>query len=97
VEDEHRLLRKKCDTVVAGALSMGAILALHYAAQHPQDVSALVLYGPSLWLDGWGVPWYASFFSRITQEWLADCIPFAERDPRGIKDPRIRALDHQWP
>ena len=53
VEDEHRLMREKCDMVVAGGLSMGAILALHHAAQHPQDVSALALYAPSLWLDGW--------------------------------------------
>ena len=95
VEEEHRLLREKCDKVIAGGLSMGAILALHHAAQHPQDVSALALYAPSLWLDGWGVPWYTSFFSLITQKWLADYIPFAERHPWGIKDPRIRALVEQ--
>ena len=95
VEEEHRLLREKCDKVIAGGLSMGAILALHHAAQHPQDVSALALYAPSLWLDGWGVPWYTRFFSLITQKWLADYIPFAERHPWGIKDPRIRALVEQ--
>jgi carboxylesterase len=88
-------MREKCDKVVAGGLSMGAILALHHAAQHPQDVSALALYAPSLWLDGWGVPWYSSFFSLVTQKWLADYIPFAERDPWGIKDPRVRALVEQ--
>jgi len=95
VEDEHRLMRKVCDTVVAGGLSLGAILALHHAAQHPQDVAALALYAPSLWLDGWGVPWYSRFFSLITQKWLANYIPFAERDPWGIKDPRMRALVEQ--
>jgi carboxylesterase len=95
VEEEHRLMREKCDKVVAGGLSMGAILALHLAAQHPQDVSALALYAPSLWLDGWGIPWYTSFFSLITRKWLADYFPFAERDPWGIKDPRIRALVEQ--
>ena len=95
VAEEHRLLREKCDKVIAGGLSMGAILALHHAAQHPQDVSALALYAPSLWLDGWGVPWYTRFFSLITQKWLADYIPFAERHPWGIKDPRIRALVEQ--
>ena len=95
VEDEHRLMRKRCDRVVAGGLSMGAILALHHAAQHPQDVSALALYAPSLWLDGWGIPWYASFFALITQKWLADYIPFAERHPWGIKDRRLRALVEQ--
>ena len=95
VEEEHRLVRKKCDMVVAGGLSMGAVLALHHAAQHPQDVSALALYAPSLRLDGWGIPWYARLFALIKQKWLADYIPFAERHPWGIKDPRVRALFEQ--
>jgi carboxylesterase len=95
VEVEHHLLRKTCDTVVVGGLSMGAIMALHHAAQHPRDVSALALYAPSLWLDGWGIPWYSHFFKIITQKWLANFFPFAERDPWGIKDPRIRALVEQ--
>lgn len=95
VEIEHHLLRATCDTVVVGGLSMGAILALHHAAQHPQDVNALALYAPSLWLDGWGVPWYSHFFKLVTQRWFANLFPFAERDPWGIKDPRIRALVEQ--
>jgi carboxylesterase len=66
---------------------MGAILALHHAAQHPHDVLALALYAPSLWLDGWGIPWYSYFFKLITQKWLAQLFPFAERDPRSIKAP----------
>jgi carboxylesterase len=92
VESEHRLMREKCDRIIAGGLSMGALLALHLAAKHPQDVSALALYAPSLWLDGWGIPWYARFFSIIPHKWLADYFTFAERDPWGVKDPRIRAL-----
>src|SRR5262249_12714401 len=39
--------------------------------------------------------WYTSLFSLITQKWLADYIPFAERYPWGIKDPRVRALVEQ--
>jgi carboxylesterase len=95
VEDEHHRLREHCDTVVVGGLSMGAILALHHAARYPSDVSALALYAPSLWLDGWGIPWYSHLFTLITQKWLARMFPFAERDPWGIKDPRIRALVEQ--
>jgi carboxylesterase len=88
-------MREKCDKVIVGGLSMGAILGLHLAARHLGDVSALALYAPSLWLDGWGIPWYTSLFSLITQKWLADYIPFAERHPWGIKDPRVRALVEQ--
>jgi carboxylesterase len=89
VEAEHRLMRAHCDTVIAGGLSMGAILALH---NYPDEVSALALYGPSLWLDGWRVPWYKHFFNLVTQKWFADYFPFAERAPWGVKDPRMRAL-----
>jgi len=95
VEEEHHLLCEHCSTIVVGGLSMGAILALHHAAQHPNEVSALALYAPSLWLDGWGVPWYSHLFKLITQKWLAQMIPFAERHPWGIKDLRIRALVQQ--
>jgi carboxylesterase len=92
VEIEHQRLLETCDKVIVGGLSMGAILALHHAANHPEDVSALALYAPSLWLDGWGVPWYSHCFKMVTQKWFANMFPFAERSPWGVKDPRIRAL-----
>jgi carboxylesterase len=92
VEEEHCRLREHCSTIVVGGLSMGAILALHHAVQYSDEVSALALYAPSLWLDGWGIPWYSYLFKLITQRWLAQMFPFAERDPWGIKDLRIRAL-----
>ena len=95
VEEEHYRLRECCSTIVVGGLSMGAILALHHAVQYSDDVSALALYAPSLWLDGWGIPWYSSLFRLITQRWFAQMFPFAERDPWGIKDPRLRALVEQ--
>jgi carboxylesterase len=92
VEQEHNLLKAQCDTVVVGGLSMGAILAIHHAARHPKDVSALALYAPSFWLDGWGVPWYTSLFKLVTMKWCADYFAFAERHPWGTKDPRLRSL-----
>ena len=55
----------------------------------------LALYAPSLWLDGWGIPWYTPLFDLITQKWLADYVIFAERHPWGIKDPRVRTLVEQ--
>src|SRR6185503_1376936 len=43
VEEEHHRLAEHCHTIVACGLSMGAILALHHAAQYPREVSALGL------------------------------------------------------
>ena len=74
---------------------MGAILALHHAAMQPNTVSALALYAPTLWLDGWGVPWYACLFNLVKQKWCADYFAFTERSPWGIKDQRLRALVEQ--
>jgi carboxylesterase len=95
VKEEHDRLRERCDGVVVGGLSMGAILAIHHAARHPSSVSALTLYAPTLWLDGWGVPWYASLFKLVHMKWCADYFAFAERHPWGIKDQRLRALVEQ--
>ena len=95
VENEHERLKARCDTIVVGGLSMGAILALHHAASHTDDISALALYAPTLWLDGWGVPWYAGLIQIVKIKRWADFFPFAERHPWGIKDQRLRALVEQ--
>lgn len=95
VEREHRILRETCDTIVVGGLSMGAILALHHAAEHPNDVAGTVLYAPCFWLDGWAMPWYSSLINIVASKRLADCLSFTERDPWGVKDPRTRELVKQ--
>ena len=92
VEAAHARLANECDIVIVGGLSAGAILALHSAAQHPKDVHGTVLFAPTLWLDGWGVPWYSRLFALVTRRWLADLFWFSEREPFGIKDERVRAL-----
>jgi len=92
VEAAHEELRRHCDVVIVGGLSMGAILALHLAHERPDDVHGLALFAPTLKLDGWGVPWHASLFHLVTQKWCANLFQFSEREPYGIKDPRIRAL-----
>jgi carboxylesterase len=92
VEEEHDRLKAVSDTVVVGGLSVGAILAIHLAASRPETVAGLALYAPSLWLDGWGVPWHAALFRLVTMKWCADLFSFAERHPWGIKDARLRVL-----
>src|SRR5262245_57232269 len=88
----HQELRKTCRQVIVGGLSMGAILALHLAAEFPNDVDATTLFAPTLKLDGWGVPWYSIFCNLVRSEWSANFVRFSEREPYGIKDPRVRAL-----
>lgn len=83
-------LREDCDTVVVGGLSTGALLALMLAARRPSDVQATALMAPTLWLNGWLIPWYARLFRLVFSKRVANLIKFPDLHPHGIKDERIR-------
>jgi carboxylesterase len=83
-------LRKECDFVVVGGLSTGAVLAMLLAANRPDDVQATALLAPTLWLNGWMIPWYAHFFKLVFHKRVANMIKFPDTHPNGIKDDRIR-------
>ena len=90
-------LRAECDTMVVGGLSMGAVLALHLAAQRQDQVHGLALYAPTLWYDGWAMPWYrfmlhAGMMTPLGRWIVRNFYNFVETEPYGIKDPTIRAV-----
>lgn len=85
-------LKSRCDTVLVGGLSMGAVLSLYVAAERPKDVAGVALLAPTFRFDGWAVPWYASLFSLVQDRWSANRIMFREIEPYGIKDSRLRAF-----
>jgi carboxylesterase len=95
VDQELDALRERCDVVIAGGLSAGGLLALRLAAHRPEDVRGMVLFAPTLALNGWAVPWYARLFRLVRQRWFADLIPFEERYPFGIKDERVRLITRE--
>lgn len=92
VEEAHARLKEKCDVVLVGGLSMGAILATRLAQEKPDDVDGLVLYAPTLWMNGWSMPWYARVLRYVYPTPIPLELNLAERDPYGIKDERIRAF-----
>lgn len=83
-------LRKECDVVICSGLSTGALLSLMLAAKHPDKVQGIAPLAPTLWLNGWLIPWYARLFRLVRQNWVADLISFPDIEPHGIKDDRIR-------
>jgi carboxylesterase len=92
VDMELRKLAECCERIIVGGLSMGAVLSLLLASRRPELVRASVLYSPTLWLDGWGVPWGFKFFRLLRHRWAADLISCSERPPYGIKDQRLRSF-----
>lgn len=84
-------MRKTCSTVIVGGLSTGAVLSLLLAARHPDKVQALALLAPTLKLNGWSMPWYTPLLKLVRAKGFANrFLKFADTDPHGIKDERIR-------
>lgn len=92
VEQAHDRLKEHCDVVIAGGLSMGAILALHLAYNRPKDVHGLALYAPTLCLDGWSMPWYSFLLRFARPSPLNIEFNLPEHEPYGIKDERLRSF-----
>jgi carboxylesterase len=92
VEEAHDRLKQDCDVILAGGLSMGGILALHLAQNRPEEVQGLVLFAPTLKLDGWSMPWHSKILQYVRPLPIRLEIDLAEREPYGIKDERVRRI-----
>ncbi len=93
VDQAATFMLQSVNRLFVGGLSMGALLALHLAAQRPQDVSGLALYGTTFRYDGWAIPAVARLSFLLP--WACALgvgrkRSFMESFPYGIKDERIR-------
>lgn len=86
------LLETRCDTVLVGGLSMGACLAGLLAAREPTRVHGVIMLAPTLWYDGWSIPWYGFLLKLLINTPIGRRWRFVEREPYGVKDERIRSL-----
>jgi carboxylesterase len=92
VEAAHDKLAETCDVILAGGLSMGGILALHLAQKRPASVHGLLLFAPTLKLDGWSMPWHSVFLQYVRPLPVRLELDLTERDPYGLKDERVRRI-----
>jgi carboxylesterase len=92
VEAAYARLAQRCDVVLAGGLSMGAILALQLAQRRPAGVHGLLLFAPTLRLDGWSMPWHSKLLQYIRPTRIRLEIDLPEREPYGLKDERVRRI-----
>lgn len=95
VEEAAFKLKEQVDHVFVAGLSMGALLSLKLAAEHPEFVRGVGVYGVTFNYDGWSMPlWAKHLFFLLT--WLKrfglfQKTSFLEQPPYGLKDERIRA------
>jgi len=90
VDAAYHRLNAECDTVFAGGLSMGAMLSLHLAAKYP-DLAGALCFAPTLWYDGFSLPWTRIFLRPLIWTPAGQKYRFVEHEPYGVKDERIRA------
>lgn len=84
-------LAAQCDTVSVGGLCIGAVLALRVAALRPGQLQTLLALSTALHFDGWANPWYTPMLHLARYVPFAKGISIQEKEPYGLKDPRMRA------
>jgi carboxylesterase len=92
VEAAHDKLAETCEVILAGGLSMGGILALRLAQKRPTGVHGLLLFAPTLKLDGWSMPWHSKLLQYVRPLPIRLEIDLTEREPYGLKDERVRRI-----
>ena len=88
---ERREAQREGVPLVVGGLSMGAILSLMLAAEFPGDIAGVACLAPTLFYDGWSVPWYQRLIPLVAYTPLKYFAYFREDEPYGLKDEWLRA------
>lgn len=94
VEAAAEGFRREVDHLFVAGLSMGAILALKLAAERPEWIRGVGVYGATFRYDGWAIPWYGrlSFLLPWIQRFgIGKHRMVHENEPYGLRDERLRA------
>jgi carboxylesterase len=83
-------MRTVCDNIIIGGASAGSILALRLAAYRQDQACGLMLFAPTLSVNGWAIPKTIKLFHLVTDKWTARLFKFRTPAPYGIKDERVR-------
>lgn len=75
---------------------MGALLSLLLAAEFQGGVAGVSCLSPTLFYDGWNVPWYHFLLPLASHTWLKHICYFKEDPPYGLKNERLRERVHQY-
>ena len=94
VQTAAEWLRERVENLFVCGLSMGALLALRLAAEQPDRIHGVGVFGATFRYDGWSIPPIArlSFLLPLVYRLgIGHGRSFVERPPYGLRDERIRA------
>ena len=86
-------IRQRHQQVFVGGLSMGAVMSMYLASEHPGQVAGLLMYSTTLRYDGWSINKLA-FMTPLLMKipFGVHLCSFEEKPPYGIKNQRLRAI-----
>src|SRR5206468_3683291 len=82
--------------VFVGGLSMSALFVLLLAEEFEDQLAGGICLAPTLFFDGWNVPWYHRLLPLVARTPLKYHFYFKESPPYGIKNERIRQMVHKF-
>ncbi len=86
-------IRRRHAQVFVGGLSMGAVMSMYVASEHPGQVAGLLMYSTTLKYDGWSINKMAFITPLLIRiPFGVRLFRFTEKPPYGIKNERLRAI-----
>ncbi|MFW0757972.1 alpha/beta hydrolase [Pseudomonas sp. H11T01] len=86
-------VRQRHEQVFVGGLSMGAVMSMYIASEHPGQISGLLMYSTTLRYDGWSIHKLAFLTPLLMRiPFGVHICNFEEKSPYGIKNERLRAI-----
>ena len=87
----HAHAERDGQILFVGGLSIGAVLALMLAAEFKNDIAGVACLSPTLFYDGWNVPWFQRFLPLVDYTPVKYFTYLREGPPYGLKDEALRA------
>lgn len=87
---------KTSGPVFVTGLSMGALLALLLAEEFPERIAGVSCLSPTLFYDGWNVPWSRFLLPLAYYTPIRHIAYFKEEPPYGIKNKVISRRVHEY-
>jgi carboxylesterase len=88
--EARTVARANRSPLVVGGLSLGAVLSLLLAAEFPGDIAGAACLSPTLFYDGWNVPWLHRLIPLVDYTPLKFFSYFREDEPFGLRDEALR-------